>query len=1224
YSNRNVWRPGDKININFMLSDKTNQQPDNFPVVLELLDANGRVRYKTVNNAPKGKIWAFEVSTDVADATGFWTATVKVGNQKFSKMLRVETVKPNRLKIDFQLPELISLPKHQEVKLKSQWLNGLNASNLSATIDVSLKNGKTQFKNFPQYSFDNESSEFYGSTTSLFSSKLSSDGSKMVSFQPLQSVSAPGFLNAVFTTKVFETNGDFSIATQTSKISPYQRYVGVALPETKSKYGNYYFTDEEWNFDVAVVDENGKLSSSDVELEGNIYQLDDYWWWNNDQNELGKYARGTYKKPVKTFSIACKNGKGAFRLRFSDKEWGAYLMVIEDKEYGHVFSKVINFDVSNNAFRSNNVGDAPAIIGLKSDKTTYKVGDKMIFSFPANSDAKALITVESASNVLQTIVLESLSEDEIVSITATKEMVPNVYVYVSLIQPYNKKNDLPLRMYGVAAVTVVDETTLLHPTISMPKTTESNKEIEIKVSENEGRAMYYTLALVDEGILGLTNYKTPDPYGHFFSKQALNVRTWDNYNDVIDVFTGELNSVFAVGGDLSIVNQDALLLERFSSVAFMLGSFKLEKGKTASHQVKIPEYFGSLRAMVVATDGKGAFGSAQKNIAVKDPMMLIPTAPRVVSPKDRLSIPLQILAPELKNKEVTLSIAAKNLNIVNNPTISAKINNEGEAMVNVEVAVPETTGSACLSITATAGSVSKKTEIVIPIRVPYSPKHQMVTEEIAPKTTKTINMNVQGIAGTLNGDLTINAAIPVDLFRRLDMLIDYPHGCLEQTVSKGFPQLYLDDLVGLDETTKVEMKNNIEVAISKMKSYLRSDYSMTNWIGGNYVTPWTELYAAHFLIEAKMKGYAVSDEMLKNIIKYQATKANAWRYNSDYPSDETIQAYRLFVLSLNNTAAIGAMNRFKSLQTKYPLTKALLASAYAMVGKKKTAEEILPVIDLTSSKMESDWYTSYGSKTRDLAMMTYAKMLTDGNSDYVKQYINQICKVLGSNQYMCTQTTAFSLFVLGKYAEMNGYKNTSVSATATVNGKEKAFNTNLPFGTYSFVPQNGNNVIAVTNNSDAAIFASVYTKGTVAEYETVEKGNWYKMSVNYYDKSNKKIDPKKLARNTDFYVKIEVENPSQYPVTENALSYLTPSGWEIINDRIFSDNDYRQSKYNFIDIRDDRVCFYFDLAPNEKKSFTVSLNATYSGSFTIPAVHCEDMYNDEIYYIIPAKAVVVE
>ncbi|MDD4847255.1 MAG: MG2 domain-containing protein, partial [Bacteroidales bacterium] len=85
YSNRNVWRPGDKININFMLSDKTNQLPDNFPVVLELLDANGRVRYKTVNNAPKGKIWAFEVSTDVAVATGFWTATVKVGNQKFSK-----------------------------------------------------------------------------------------------------------------------------------------------------------------------------------------------------------------------------------------------------------------------------------------------------------------------------------------------------------------------------------------------------------------------------------------------------------------------------------------------------------------------------------------------------------------------------------------------------------------------------------------------------------------------------------------------------------------------------------------------------------------------------------------------------------------------------------------------------------------------------------------------------------------------------------------------------------------------------------------------------------------------------------------------------------------------------------------------------------------------------------------------------------------------------------
>lgn len=1224
YSNRNVWRPGDVLNINFMLADKLNQLPDNIPIIMELYDANGRLYQKLANNAPKGKIYAFEVKTNPSDATGIWAVEMKVGNQKFTKNLRVETVKPNRLKIDFKLPEQVSLLNNPEVKLSAQWLNGLKASNLSATIDVDLKIGTTKFKNFSQYSFSNISSDFYGTSTSLFSSKLDADGSKMVSFKSLKDLSAPGFLNAIFTTKVFEQSGDFSITSHQAIISPFQRYVGVAFPKTTSKYGSYYFTGEDWNFDVIVVNENETLPQTEVYLDCNVYKLDYYWWWDNDNNELGKYARGTYRKPVYSTSIKCRDGKGSFRLKFSDNEWGSYLIVIEDPTFGHIFSKVVNFDTPYYSYRTTGVGDAPALISLKSDKTAYKVGEKMHISFPANKNAKALITVESASNIIQTMVLESLSEDAVVNITATKEMVPNVYVYVSMIQPYNNENGLPLRMYGVIPITIEDENALLNPNISLPTTTESNKEVTIKVSENNGKEMFYTLALVDEGILGLTNYKTPDPYRHFFSKQALNIRTWDNYHQIIDAFTGELNSVYAVGGDLSIVNQESMLSERFSAVAMMLGPFKLEKGKTASHTLKIPEYIGSLRAMVVATDGKGAYGSSQKNMTVKDQIMIIPTAPRIISPKDKFFIPLQILAPDLKNKEVVINISTENLTLLKQQKITTKINDDGEATVELEVAVPETTGAAKIEITATSGTITAKTEINMPIRTPYAVSHQMITEEIAPKSTKEMNMNVAGMNGTLSGNLMVNTAIPINLFHRLNTLIDYPHGCLEQTVSKAFPQLYLDNLVGLEENTKSEMKQNIETVIITLKAHLRSDYSMTNWIGGSYVTPWTELYAAHFLIEAKAKGYNVENEMVKNIIKYQEAKAKAWRYNSDYPSDETIQAYRLFVLSLNNTAEVGAMNRFKSLTFKYPLTKALLASSYALVGKKKIAEEILPVIDVTSESMESDWFTSYGSKTRDLAMMTYAKMLTDGNSDYVKQYIDQICKVLGSNQYMSTQTTAFSLFVLGKYADMNGYKNAPISVITHINGKEKAINTNLSSGTYSFVPKIGNNTISVTNNTAAPIFTSVYTKSTVPEYETVEKGNGYKMSVQYFDKAGNLIDPKVLKRNTDFYVEIVVENPNPYKITDNALSYLIPSGWEIINDRLFSEKTSYSSQYNFMDLRDDRVYFYFDLSPNDKKHFKISLNATYSGSFTIPSVHCEDMYNNEIYYIIPAKAVEVQ
>ena len=139
-------------------------------------------------------------------------------------------------------------------------------------------------------------------------------------------------------------------------------------------------------------------------------------------------------------------------------------------------------------------------------------------------------------------------------ITATEEMIPNVYVYVALLQPHDANNDMPIRLYGVVPVQVENKKLQLQPNIQAPETANTKRQIDVKVSEAAGQAMTYTLAIVDEGILGLTNFSTPNPYGYFNSKQALSVRTWDNYSSIVDAFSGELGSVYAIGGD-GILNQ---------------------------------------------------------------------------------------------------------------------------------------------------------------------------------------------------------------------------------------------------------------------------------------------------------------------------------------------------------------------------------------------------------------------------------------------------------------------------------------------------------------------------------------------------------------------------------------------------------------------------------------------------------------------------------------------
>ena len=176
---------------------------------------------------------------------------------------------------------------------------------------------------------------------------------------------------------------------------------------------------------------------------------------------------------------------------------------------------------------------------------------------------------------------------------------------------------------------------------------------------------------------------------------------------------------------------------------------------------------------------------------------------------------------------------------------------------------------------------------------------------------------------------------------------------------------------------------------------------------------------------------------------------------------------------------------------------------------------------------------------------------------------------------------------------------------------------------FSFVPKLGDNMVEIKNNTDQKIVANIFTKTSVAEYDMNEGGNLIKMTVSYFDKSGAAANLTSLSAGTDLRVQITVQNPSEYQVTELALSYYLPSGWELVNDRLSGDMTGNEGAKH-IDLRDDRAYFYFDLTPGEKKTFMLKVNATYEGTYMIPAVRCEDMYNNEIFYNVPARGCVVK
>lgn len=1217
YSNRDVWRPGDSIQLNLMVFDKDNYFADDYPVVMEVTDPNGRLYLKKANNSAVGKIYPFTINTLNTDPTGTWNAHFKIGNQVFSKGLRIETVKPNRLKIDFEPKNLISINQKDKVKLSSSRLNGVKIKDLKAEISIILRNTQTTFKDFEDYNFDCDAISFYSKEISLFSAALNAEGAATVSFDALKDISAPGFMSATYIIKVFENSGEFSTTSRTGKISPYSRYVGVSLPETKSKWGDYYFTDEDWKFNIVVVNENGTLCKNDVTLIYKLYKLDNYWWWDNDYYDLTRYVKGSYKRPVRSGRLNASNGRTSLKLNIKDADWGSYLLVVSDADGKHTFSKVLSFDWPYGT-RSSSVGNAPALITLKTDKENYRVGEIMKVSFPANENSKAIVTVENNSKVIKVIHVQELNNDATVNIPITDDMLPNAYVAVSMIQPLNNGNGMPVRMYGVVPFKVTDEKTIIKPEISVPKTAKSNSTIDIKVSENQGRKMYYTLAVVDEGILGLTNYRTADPCSHFFSKRALGVRTWDNYDYIMNAITDMMYSSLAVGGDIDIKPENTLL-ERFQAVATMMGPFELKAGATDIQYFNIPDYNGSLRVMVVASNGKDAFGHTYNNVSVKDKIMISPTAPRTIGTDDELVMNMSIIASEFAGESANLIIRLENLTAIGALPSTVKIGNDGVVDVPIRVKAKETKGNAKVTMNVSCNGFESTKSVSMPIRIPSSNKYKSVSQMINPNETATLHIDCQGFDGTIETKLVANTGIPIDLFKHINYLTSYPYGCLEQKVSKAFPQLYLQNLITLDETTKADMKANINNVIADMNAFLRPDFSMTSWPNGKYVDPWCELYALQFLIEARNQGYNISNSLIDGMIRYQTNKAKTWNQSIDAPTAETIQAYRLFVLALNNTAEVGAMNRFKNIEMNYPLTKALTAAAYALIGKVNIAEKLIPVIDFNAKGCLSDYYTTFGSKVRDMSMCIYAEMLTDDNTEAVQNDINELCRILGSDRWLDTQTTAMAIFVVGKYAEKIGIKDNSISLLIANENDTKNISTSRSSISYNIAPKRGDNAVTITNNGSEPVVATLFTKGTVAEYQREDDGAWYDMTVKYLDKEGNEINTERIRQNTDFEVVITVSNPHEYQVTENALTFQAASGWEIVNSRLFGDNSSNEAQAKHIDYQDDHVDFIFDLAPYSSKTFRLSLNAASIGTFIIPSVTCEDMYNNQIWYKTAAR-----
>ena len=1211
YGERDVWRPGDTMHLTFVVDDRFNTLPQKHPASLDLFDARGEKVASITNTEPVGRFYAFEIPTSEDAPTGQWRAVARLGGKAFSKQVRVETIVPNRLSVTFDLePEVLRASSFPlQGSLRAQWLSGATAPELKADMQVSLRSKSAQFGRYQDFVFDDPVRRFSGDAQQVFEQKLDRDGRLTFPLDLKLEQAAPGMLRAAFTTRVFEPGGQFSTQMRSFDFHPWSNYVGIRAPKG-DQVRNMLLTDEDHVVRIATLDNHGKaVALKNVEVS--LFKMEWRWWWDRSGESLARYASGAGHLALQRDVINTdEDGLAEWKLRINYPEWGRYLLRACDLDGGHCTGQIVYIDWPGWAGRSQEgSGEGAAMLSLTPDKPRYLVGETAIIQLPNSEGGRALVSVENGSRVIRHFWQEMEEGKTSFTVPVLPQMSPNAYVSVTMVQSHaGRGNDLPLRLFGVVPLLVEDPDTRLAPTIAVPAEVRPRRPFAIKVAEEAGRPMTYTIAVVDEGLLGITNFRTPSLHDAFFKREALGVKTWDLFDEVVGSYSGSLQRLLSIGGSDDIDESDDTSRRRFPPVVEVRGPFQLEAGATREHTFSLPQYLGAVRAMVVAGDN-GRYGSADQGVYVRDPVSLLSTLPRSLAPGEDFRVPVSVFVQDDQVRNVDIRLIEDPLFDVSNGTATLEFDGVGEDIATMQMSVGDQTGNGRIRIEARGGEHLASEETFIDVRSPNPPSVEQANAIIEPGENWRHDFVPHGIDGSNTAQLEVSRVPALNLLGRLDYLIEYPHGCAEQITSAAFAQMNLLGILAMSESKRERVAHNVQHVIDSLRRYQRPSGAFASWSDARNVHGWTSVYAGHFLLEAEQAGYAVPSGMLDRWKYYESLQART--NTGDTGSGQLVQAYRLYVLARAGQPEVGAMNRLRERSQLDTRARWQLAAAYQAVGLADVAFDLVGRLASDDVMKYDVPDETFGSALRDKAMMLPV-ISGLGRVEVAEKLAKEIADQLGADHWLGTQTVSWALRALAQHFQVDirggslqfaWSQESHGSQPATISVKSKSLVSANQL-------QPSKSALKVQNLGDHPLYISLVNRGISATgLKAARQG--LDIRTKFVDRSGEPVNVAKLPQGIDVDMIIEVINTSVRRQEQLALMQKLPSGWQVSSEQ--PEDTSVQTSLEFQDVRDDQILSYFSLDAGEKITLKRTVNATFSGRFYLPAWQVEHMYDDSVF-----------
>ncbi len=1201
YTERGVWRPGDSIYTGFMLEDSRNPLPAGFPVVFELLNPQDQVMKREVIAWNKKPLLTFRTSTEEDAPTGNWTIKAKVGPNEFYKRIRVEAIKPNRLRIDWPgAPELVvAANKGAGLKLQSFWLHGAPASGLKAVVEGNLTPLPVSFNGFPGFEF-NQSGR-YGSIASstLFSGNLDGMGSSAVKLPDVNKSMAPGMMRLDLKTRVFEPGGDASIDVLSLNYSPYPGYVGLKVPAQESSF--WLNAGQRQKLNLLFINPFGKPIAGRKTVTLSLKKQEWRWWWQEEDEELPSFENGQTLVDGQVWEVELINGRLSTEFSFPEKKWGRYLLEVKDLEGGHAASTYLYADDGSGGPAGEDMEGA-SLLSFNIEKRAYQTGEEVKISIPAHQ-GRVFVSLENGSRMVSSFWKEVNADNRTITFKATPEMSPMVYAHITLLQPHQERQSgLPIRLFGIKPITIVDPETKLEPQLKLPDVLKPASTYNLSVSEASGKPMSYTIAVVDEGLLGLTRFKTPDPWMAFHEKEALGVQTWDLYDLVSGGYAGQTGVLIGTGGDGTLLSPESQKTNRFAPVVQFLGPFELGSGKAAQHKLTMPNYIGAVRLMVVATSGS-AQGSVEKSVPVRQELMLMATMPRFIRPGDQAKLGVTLFT----SKKVTAPIQVKAL-IQGAAAISGiaeqqiKPDGRSEYQVFFPLKALPKDGLAKVKFEASSGNYKATFFDDLKVMREGNPVRQLIATTMAPNQSFSASPAWKD-AVQLNASFSLAGSPTFPLLSLVREMEQYPHSCAEQISSVAMARLALiNSGYVTDSKEKEKLIQEVKNYLIRLSRYQISDGQFALWPKLEQADPWVSVLVGHTMILAKQQGFNPVNTVFSDWLEKTKLMAESFPSGKMPAYVLNTQAYRLMVLSLSGNTVLPAMNRLRENADLPNLGRQLLGMAYAVSGRIPQAKKLM-----LNAKSDLPYYVeqggTYGSDLRDEAFMLMGLQYSGAQSGRDVLF-RQLAANLTSDRWSSTHALALSLWVLVKEMQLKG-KPSALQYTWTFAGKENKVATAATISTKEVNSLKPSDKILVRNNGNVPLYLQTVFKGVRYSPQNAASSR-LSVQLTLKNKDGIVITASDFKKGMDVWADYTVSAPGcAVDLRGVALKIPFAAGMEML--------DEPTGDIDWSDRRDDRLFLYLDIPKGKSVVVKTRFQLTYAGQYFWPGASLESLYDNAFW-----------